>query len=74
MRSNTAGASSFVNSVFSLAPTVNKTFLQSDQKDNVAISKRFSMIYNSSSKIAKEPFEDGRSTKSKNLTKFEKAQ
>ena len=54
MRAAHAGPSSFVNSVFSLAPTVNKTFLNATgapEKDNVTISKRFSMIYNSSSKM-----------------------
>ena len=66
--------SSFANSVFSLAPSVTKTFLQPDTKQNIAVSKRFSMMYQSSGKITGRQFDDARSSRSKHLTKFEKAQ
>lgn len=63
-----------MNSVFSLAPSVNKTFLQADTKQNIAVSKRFSMMYQSTSKIVGRRFDDTSSSRSKRLTKFEKVQ
>lgn len=63
-----------MNSVFSLAPSVSKTLLQTgDTQQNIAASKRFSMMYRSSGKISGQ-LDDARSRGSKHLTKFEKAQ
>ena len=72
-------SSSFANSVFSLAPGVTKTFLNTnaDSKQNIQASKRFSMMYQSNSKMAagrQSRFDDARSNRSKYLTKFEKVQ